>query len=439
MSEPVIVPPPPTVTQPSKPGVDNSPGLDVVQKVFDRVLPEKGKKSPSPTPETPTPPVPPLPTQLPLQGESKQPQQPTQTEAPPATENPPEKPQEVDVPSFLEKALRGETDAPPAPPAATEEEWPEELPTFKNSEEAKERYRKWRVAHKALRDDLAAERNKKPVPDPTTSTRVQELEQVNRQLQETLSRFGVEQSAEFQQSVIAPLYASWNEASRIVKENGGDPQSLARAMSVSGRAQFEALDSILEEMPESARMQINDALRTYRHYDGVRRDALQNAPKTMEGIRRREAERQLGEINKQRKDMESVFETAVKRLRDDAKLEVLLHTDMPEGSWWNDQGEKIINQARDLYLENTDINRVAMACLLAPSADAYRRLWLNSQKKIGELQKVINERVNNEPNLSENGGPGHIVPSEQQFKEDLNRPFHEVFLREFHNSQARNR
>lgn len=420
MPDPVIVPPPPTINQPSRPG-DTSAGIDEVQKIFDRVLPPE-KKRPSAQAEVETPPEAPPPAETP-------------PETPP--EKPVVKPEEADVPSFLEKALRGEE---PATPVVTTEpeEWPEELPTFKSSDEAKTRYKKWREAHKALRSELETAR-KQTSTDPAVQQKLEILENQNKQMSEALSRYGVEQSLEFQQSIITPLTASWNEAARIIKDNGADPQQLAKAMTLSGRAQFEALDEIMEDIPESARLQVNDALRTYRRYEDARRAALANAPQTFEAIRRRETERQMTEISKQREDMKSVFETAVRKLRDDAKLEVLLKTDLPEGSWWNEQGDKILNEARNLYLENTDMGRVALACVLAPAADAYRKLWVNSQKKIGQLQKIIDERINSEPDLSESGGSNRIPASEQQLKEDLGKPFHEVFLREFHKSRSMNR
>lgn len=341
------------------------------------------------------------------------------------------------MPSFLEQALRGEEPVPSSPPAAPpEEEWPEELPTFKNSEEAKGRYKKWREAHKNLREELKTLRERPAEVDPQSRQRMEYLESQNKQMSEVLTRLGVEQSAEFQQNILAPLHASWNEAARIVKDSGGDPHALARAMSLNGRAQFEALDEIFEAIPESAAAEANEALRTYRRYEDARRQYVANAPQTLEGIRKRETEREMQSIQKQREDMKGIFENAVKRLREDAKLEVLLRTDRPEGDWWNTQGDNIVKQARDLYLENTDMNRVAMACLLAPAADTYRKLWINSQKKIGQLQKVINERIGNEPTLTESGGHHRIVPPDQQLADDLKRPFNEVFLREFHRQQG---
>jgi hypothetical protein len=120
-------------------------------------------------------------------------------------------------------------------------------------------------------------------------------------------------------------------------------------------------------------------------------------------------------------------------------VEVFLRTNDPEGKWWNDQAEQLEQQGRELFLENTDMDKVALACLLAPTADAYRKLFIKSQKKLGELQKIINERMGGEPNLSESGGnSGNLMP-DSQMKEDLKKPFADVFLREFHKSQARAR
>jgi hypothetical protein len=436
MPEPTIVPPPPTVTQPSAPSppVDNSPGLEQVQRAFDKVLPERKPSRPADSPPEAPKPAP---------AETPAPEKPPASPAPP-TIPPVEKPGEVDVPSFLEQALRGES-APPAPgtdqavaSAAADADWPEELPEFKNSEEARSRYKKWRETYNNQKTELRNLREK-PVVSEEQQRRMQVLEDQNRQMQSVLSRVGVEQSQEFQQQIMRPLHASWNEAARLVKDNGADPQELAKAMTLSGRAQFEALDMIFSSMPESARTEIHDALRTYRRFEEARRQTIANAPQALEGIRRREMDRQMTEINRQREDMKGTFDRAVRQLRDDGKLEVLLKTDIPEGTWWNEQGDKILESARNLYLENTDMEKVARACLLAPAAEAYRKLWLNSQKKIGQLQKVINERINGEPNLSESSGSQRILTPDAQMQDDLKRPFHEVFLREFHKSQAAQR
>jgi len=413
MAEPQIVPPPPTVNQ------GDAQIAESVRKAFDRVLP--------PTKTTAS-------TEAPPEPEPLKPQAPPEPEPPPPPQPEP-KPAEADVPSFLEQALRG-TASPEA--VKSEEEWPEELPQFKTPEESKARYKKWRETYGSLKQELEGLKSR-PAQDPQVQQRMQLLEGQNKQMAEMLSRFGVEQSAEFQQNIIRPLYAAWNEASRIVKDAGGDPQDLAKAMALSGKSQFEALDELFMGMPESARSEAHDALRTYRRFEDARRSTMQNAPQALEGIRKREMERQMGDLNRQRADMKNIFERTVKNLRENAKLEVLLRTESPEGKWWNEQGDKILDQGRNLYLENTDMERVALACILAPAAESYRNLWINSQKKIGELQRIIAERINNEPNLSESSGSGTLPSSEAQLRDDLKKPFAEVFLREFHRQQAQSR
>lgn len=417
MPDPVIVPPPPTVTQPSHPGTDDSPGLEQVQRAFDRAYPDRGPKAEVEAPPQPAPPEPAPPEPKPQE--------------PPPPEKPPE---ELKIPSFLEEALK-ETPAQPKPEAPEPDaEFPEELPP----EERKSRIKGLRDAYKHLKEEVKQLRAQ-PQRDPQEQQRLQWLEGQNRQMAEVLSRVGVEHSAEFQQQIINPLTAAWNEAARIVRDAGADPQELAKVMSLSGKAQFEGLDMLFSDLPESAKMEAHDALRTYRRYEEARQRAVANAPRTLEAIRQKETERQYQELNKQRGEMQTMFDRALLRLRDEAKVEVFQKTSDPEGKWWNEQGERLVAQGRDLFLENTDLDRVALACLLAPAADAYRKLFLASQKKVSELQKLVNDRFENEPNLSESPGNAANLTPEGQMQDDLKKPFTQVFLREFHRAQARSK
>lgn len=428
MPEPTIVPPVPVVNQ-GEP-IDTSPGIEAVQRIFDQVIPqvhgEPGKKDKQPAKAAEEPKEPVAPTTEPV----KEP-----VSAPPeATKQPSDERHPGELPSFLEEALKG-APGQAAPPA--EDEWPEELPAFKTPEESKARYKKWRDSYGKLKTELTTLREK-PTLNAEQLNRLEFLEGQNRQMQEVLTRVGVEQSAEFQNNILRPLHQAWNEAARIVNEAGGDPQSLAKAMSLNGKAQFEALDELFSEMPESAKLEAHDALRTYRRFEDARKAAIANAPAALEGIRKRETERQFNMVKQQQAEMRNIFDAALEKLKAD-KVEVFLKTDSPEGKWWNEQNDKIVQQSRELYLENTDLNRVAVACLLAPAADAYRKLWLNSQKTISELKKVISERISSEPNLTENGGPGSGLPPDRQIQEDLKKPFADVFLREFHKAQSGSR
>lgn len=392
--------------------------MEAVQRAFDSVYPDKTPKPPTETPPVPAP-------------EAK----PT-TPPPPEVPPPQTPPEEHKLPSFLEDALKLET-TPPQPQAPApdpEADFPDDLP----QDQKQSRIKGLREAYKKLKGEVETLR-KQPNRDPFEQQRLAFLEQQNRQMSEVLTRVGVEHSAEFQQKIIAPLTASWNEAAKIVAEAGADPQQLAAAMSLQGRQQFEALDQLFAEMPESAKTEAHDALRTYRRYEEARQRAVANAPKTLENIRAHETQRQYHELQQQRGQMEQMFERALTMLRDDAKVEVFQTTNEPEGKWWNDQNAQVVNQARELFLKNTDMNKVALACLLAPAADAYRKLFIKSQQKVGELNKIIRERLGNEPNLSESSGNAGNLTPESQAQDDLKRPFAQVFLREFHKQQGRNR
>ena len=411
MAEPQIVPPTPTITQPP-PGVDHSPGIDAVQRAFDSAYPDLNPSKTAAPAEAP----PRLPTETP-------------PAAPP--ESAPKAPEELKIPSFLQDALK--PDATPAPSVPEPDaDFPDDLPP----DQKQSRIKGLRDAYKKVKAEADALRAQ-PQRDPQEQQRMAWLEGQNKAMAEMLSRVGVEQSAEFHQNIIQPLTVAWNEAARIVRDAGGDPQELAKVMSMSGKAQFEGLDMLFQDMPESAKMEAHDALRSYRRYEDLRRRAVADAPKTLEGIKNRETQRQYQELTAQRQEMGNMFERAVARLRDEAKVEVFQKTNDPEGKWWNDQSEQLIAQGRSLFLENTDLDRVALACLLAPAADTYRKLFLTAQKKVGDLQKIINDRLGGEPNLSESAGSSFTA--ESQMKDDLKKPFADVFLREFHKAQSRGR
>lgn len=393
--------------------------LENVQKIFDRVLPEKGAK------KTPPPPVEP----------EKAVRPPVDRTPPPPPEPAKEEPSKM--PAFVEDFLK--VDVPPRevkPPADADpsSEWAEDLPPV----EKQSRIKGLRDAYRRVKTELDAIKSN-PLPQTPDFERMAALEYQNRQMADMLSRVGVEHSEEFQNQIMRPLYASWNEAARIVHDAGGNPEDLRAAMSLSGRAQFEALDNLFAEFPDSAKSEAHDALRSYRRFESARAAAVANAPDTMKGIRQRESQRQYQELGRARNEMKAMFDNALSKLRDEAKVEVFLKTNDPDTQWWNQQGDQVVEQARNLFLENTDLNKVAFACLLAPAADAYRNLFMKSQKQVAELRQIIKEKGWSEPNLSESSGNAGNLTPERQLSSDLKRPFSEVFLDEFHRQQQKNR
>lgn len=334
------------------------------------------------------------------------------------------------MPSFLEQQIA--PDAPAPTPEQAIEDFPDDLPP----EQKQSRIKGLRDAYKRLKQEHESLRQT-PQSDDATRQELERVQGQNRQMQEVLSRMGVEQHSEFQKQVIAPMTHAWQTAAGIVQEAGGDPEQLARAVQLHGKEHFEALDEVFDELPESAKMEAHQAIAAYKRLDKVRQNALANAPKTYEALHKKDLERQYQNVTEQRKEMANLFDDAVRTLREEAKVEVLQRTTDPEANWWNEQGDSIVNVAKQLYLENTDMRKMAMAVLMAPMADVYRKLWMQERMNHQKTNDMVKERYGAEPYLGASGGGNGA--GDPQMKDDLKRPFNEVFLREFHRAQARNR
>lgn len=431
MPEPTLTPATPTIPQPD-PG-DDSPGLEQVQAVFDRIYPDRNKAKTEPGNEPParSESPQPIPDQKP-EHKQEQPEVPLPPAAPPESET------GTKLPNFLEQALKVETGEqksgePAAPETAPIEEWPEDLPV----EQKQSRVKGLRDAYKKLKEEVKT-LSTRPVQDEATLSRMRQLEAQNQEMNKALSRMGVEGHAEFQQQVIQPMTQAWQQAAQIIKDAGGNPQELARAVQLQGKAHFEALDEVFEGLPESAKLEAHQAIAAYKRLDKVRQQALQNAPKTYEALHKKDLERQYQSINEQRAEMKKLFQEAGRKLREVAKVELLQKSDDPDAAWWNKQAEEIEQNANNLYMENTDMEKMAYATWLAPMADVYRKLWISERMAHEKTAKNLKEKFGAEPYIGESGGGPDTTPS-GQLQDDLKKPFSDVFLREFKRQQARSR
>jgi hypothetical protein len=430
MPEPTIVPPTPTINQGSDPAAAADAALgQSVQTIFDRIMPPASPKAsqdesvPPPPPQEPPKPPPPVPIEPPVPTEP----------VPPPTQIPTSPEPERKLPSFIEQALKVE---PAEAPAAPVDELPENLEHLP-PEEHKQRWQKFRGAFNALKEENKTLKNRPPVDEPTKA-RLDYLENENKGLTNRLNQFSIETNQDFQKNVIQPMQGAWYKAAKTMQEAGGDPAALAKAMSVSGLAQYQALDEILSDLPESAKAEVNGALTAYRQLDEVRRHALADAPRTIQELNKRNMERQMEAISKQKTEMGVLFDEAVRKLRDEAGVEVLRRSDDPESQWWNQQGDEMIQTARALYLDNADLGRMAMACVLAPMADTYRKLWFQERDARLKAEGTLKQKFGAEPSLSESGG-AVPVQGATAMRDDLKRPFDQVFLDKFHELQRQGR
>jgi outer membrane biosynthesis protein TonB len=409
---------------PTVPNPESQDATKSVFALFDKVAPEKYTKQRSQvTPETQpkTAEVPPAPVTPP----AETPEQPPEPQPKPVEEH--------RLPSFLEKALElpqvkpAETVKPPAV-----DEWPEEMPAVA-ADQQRENYKKWRKEYRDLKDKVALLESR-PTLDEMTSKKLSFLEGRNKELESVANRMSVEGHAEFQNNIIRPMTAAWNEAAGVLKAVGGDPEQLADALRMAPKDQFRAIDQVLVDIPESAKARINGALATYQQKDGQRRAWLANLPKTMEHLKKQDTQRQYAFLENQKKEMTAMFDQAVARLRDEARVEILQRSNDPEAKWWNDQADQIESVGRSVFVDNTDLNKMAYACALAPMADIYRKMWLQSREELSKRDKIISDHYASEPTISDSGGNITGMPNMQ---EDLKKPFADVFLRELRKAASR--
>jgi len=161
---------------------------------------------------------------------------------------------------------------------------------------------------------------------------------------------------------------------------------------------------------------------------------LADMPRTMQALQKADLERQYSLLNQQREQMGHLFDQAVKLLRDEAKVELLQKSNEPDSKGWNDQADALESAGRTLFMENSDMKKLALASLLAPMADAYRKLWLTERALRLKTDKTLDKRYGSEPTLSDSGGNTGSAPS---FAEDLKQPFSKLFMRELQKQAGR--
>jgi hypothetical protein len=420
MPDPVIVPSaPPTINQ----GDDIS---KAVQEMFDKKLPAiktrpSSASSPEPQPQPEQKPQPPQTPPEPV----PQPQ-PPQPEPRPAVAKEPS--HEVPLPSFLEEAIKA-TEVKPPTPEVTDEDWPEE------PQKIKENYRKWRDSWfergktiktlKAQLEDAA----KHGVADPAAVARIQQLEQDNVQMAQTLSRVGVETNPRFQQEVLGPMHYHYQKARSIVHEVGGDIEALDRALSLRGREHYNAMDELLSGIPESAKQRINSELGEYQRLNEIRVAHLQRAPETLARYQQEQMAWQYQNLNNQKNQMNALVDEVIREMT--PKVEVF--RDDTDSEPWNERAKVLKNAFRQTILENTDYKRLANAVALGYATDAYRSLFQVMLKRAVKAEKELRAIRGAEPTI-EGGDEGlsYSSPDEQ-----LKRPIKDVFLEILHGQAQR--
>jgi hypothetical protein len=337
------------------------------------------------------------------------------TQPPPSTEG-----DDKPLPAFLLNV----DDPAAAPPAATQqppaEEIPVEPPESIKDEKGKANWSKLRKSYdlrgeelKTLNARLEETERRGREPNPAMQARVEQLERENRQISEVLQRTALQNHPEFVQNITAPRNQAMTEASELIKDAGGDPESFRNAMALSGKAHFDAMEEILRDLPESAKVEVGAAIREVRRLNTIEKQTLDNAQVNLTELTKRDLASQQQYLAEQQQQHKAIFTKALEHLREKDGLEVLQRTDDPKAAWWNEQGNKIQQIAEHLMFENADMGKVATACVLAASADVYRQLFRKANQRALAAEKRLKAINDASPNLRDGGSGGSDLPIDE--------------------------
>lgn len=407
--------------EPPAPAAETQPSaLNLVQNAFDKAVPLKPRKgevkSADKPVEAPKPPI----------------EQPKPTEPEPEPLKPAAEQKELKLPSFV----LGEEKEAPKEPEIKLDDLPKEPPSTA-SENEKINWKKTRTLLekqdaelKTLREKQALKEEKGKDLSPIDQARLKQLEDENTQLKNEFKRVGLQQDPTFIAQVIQPLRATYSEAKRIIKDSGANPEQLDKALMLTGKAHYDAMDEILGELPESAKGELTSVMRDYRRYAQARAEAVANAPKVYEELQKQNLQNQRQYLETQKGDMEKLFENRVKFLRDNG-LETLMESQEEDTKWWNEIPQKVKATAKKIALENQDMDVVMDASILAASAITYRDLYRKSEERARNAEKELKAIKGAEPRITDAGS------MEATEKVDMKEPFESVFLRTLRKTAGR--
>ncbi len=377
-------------------------GLVTMEKAFDQAFAEMG--SPREEPETPQPQPKPEPEPEPPAPE-------------PAPAPAPQTQTEFEIPESI-------FDEP-----ATEQPKPEPIPEPPQNAGVKQLREAYTNLKRQMEAQAAAPRQETPVIPPEVQARLERLdalERNNQELSSTIERVGIEHHPVFQQQITQPRNHAISEAKQVLTDVGARPELLDRALSLTGKERYQALEEIYDAVPEAAKAELGAALHTVRQLDARRQDIIANAREATEQFQRQERQTYQQKLQQEEAHARGAFDAAVRELSEVHKLEVLKESDDPKAAWWNDQKKQILERAEGLMLRNTDMKVMGKAAVLAASAEVFRGLFLKERQARMTAQKDLASIRESEPRLD---GGGHRIPSTNANGVDDNTDFETAVAR----------
>ena len=269
---------------------------------------------------------------------------------------------------------------------------PEQPPEHIKTPKAREDYLKWRANHAGLLREISELRAKTAAPaDPELQTRFADLEAQNQELIERVERVDLWASPRFEREKLIPREKNFEAAAGIIKDAGGDPLKLRRALSLTGHERTEALDDLVERI--SSKTQRDRFGRLIDQIDDQTTEINQmvaNARRTNEELRKQEIINRHKNGEKSVEQMKTLLAAARSRLEIEGDFWILKKSEDPEYEWYNKEID-LANQASEELLLHADPEQTALGAILAPQALRLFRMFKNERAARLSLQKEISE------------------------------------------------
>ena len=327
-------------------------------------------------------------------------EKPNKAEPEPAKAPPVEEPKKNDLTSRLAPdfaALEQKPETPAEPPLKITDEMIAAAKTPK----AQADMRKFRESYEKLEKENAELKARPLVPEDTETKTLLEMTKKERdELLTRLERYDLQATPAFQEKYIKPRQQKFDDAYSLVRDAGGNPEALARAMSLAGKPRIEALEEIAESIPQQImRNRFERLIEAIDADSKVINEKLANAKQAAEEeaknaiIRRHENNEQIT------KELKSLLGAARSDLLEHTKLETLVKVGKPEFEWWDKQVDEIDQVAEEILLKGTP-QKAAYAAYLAASAGAFRSMYQAERSARLAVEQENRELKGAEPNLT---------------------------------------
>lgn len=237
--------------------------------------------------------------------------------------------------------------------------------------------RKFRESYERLEKEVTELRSKPAAPaeDAETKTLYEAVKKERDELLEKVERTNLYESPKFQKEHLIPRQKQFDRLSGLVKEAGGDPTALQRAMGMAGKARVDALDDIRGEIgSEMLKGQFDRLVEDIDAKTSEINEKVRNAKQTAQELQQAELLTREEQHAKITKEYEGLLSHALRDTSENIAPELFTKVDDPNFSWWNEAIDRDNQVAREALLESTP-QKAAYAAVFASKLGTVLHMW----------------------------------------------------------------